>query len=223
VKMMKLVTTKMLVAAMVLIDEDKVITLVERSLDQGIDPNLIMEEMQSGLGKVHKLYSEGTYFLSDLLIAAEVFKRVHSMVQEQNQLFVVDRPIDIIVGTVQNDIHDIGKSMGISIMQSIGFNVVDLGIDVKPEQFIETIQQTAAPILCLIGLLTLSYDYMKNTIRLLEAAGLREDTVVLIAGLVNDSVQSYVGANYWVHEVHEACEICKNVLIERSHQNMNIS
>lgn len=220
---MKLATTKMLVAAMVRIDEDKVVTLVEQSFAQGMESNLIMEEMQLGLGKVHKLYSEGTYFLSDLLIAAEIFNRIHTMVQARNPLLVVDRPVDIIVGTVQNDIHDIGKSMGISIMQSLGFNVIDLGIDVKPEQFIDTIQQTGAPILCLIGLLTLSYDYMKDTIRLLETAGLREDTVVLIAGLVNDSVQSYVGANYWVHEVHEACEICKNVLTESPHQNMNIS
>ncbi len=221
--MVKLVTTNLLVAAMVHIDEEKVITLAQRSLDQGIDPHLIMEEMQLSLEKVHKLYSEGSYFLSDLLIAAEVFKRVHEMVQVQNQSFNEDRPVDVVVGTVQKDIHDIGKSMGISIMQSIGFNVVDMGIDVKPEQFIEMIQQTGAPILCLTGLLTVSYDYMKATIHLLEIAGLRETTAVLIGGLVNDSVQSYVGSNYWVHDVHEACEICKTILMEKSHLNMNIS
>jgi len=175
------------------------------------------------LETVHKLYCEGTYFLSDLLIASEVFKRVHGMVQAQNQFFDANRPVDVVFGTVQRDIHDIGKSMAISIMQSVGLSVVDMGVDVSPQRFIEMIQQTGAPILCMTGLLTISYDYMKATIRLLEESGKRENTAVLIGGLVNDSVQSYVGSDYWVHDVQTACEICKAVLLQKSRKNVNIS
>jgi methanogenic corrinoid protein MtbC1 len=221
--MMMLATTKMLVAAIVRIDEERVIKLVRQSLDQGVDPNSIMSEMRIGLETVHKLYSEGTYFLADLLIASEVFKRVNEMIQAQSQSFGANRPVDIVFGTVQRDIHDIGKSMAISVMQSVELNVVDMGVDVRPQQFIEMIQKTGAPILCLTGLLTISYDYMKATIHLLEETGLREGTAVFIGGLVNDSVQSYVGSDYWVYDVHKACEMCKAVLMEKSRKNVNIS
>lgn len=219
-----ILATTMLVGAMVRIDEDKVIKLARRSLEEGVNPHTIMEEVRIGLETVHKLYSEGRYFLADLLIAAEVFKQVHEMVRVQIQsCFNEHRAIDVVFGTVKRDIHDIGKSMVISVMESIGLNVVDMGVNVRPEEFVEMIQKTGAPILCLSGLLTISYDYMQATIRLLEAIGLRQSTVVLIGGLVNDSVQSYVGSDYWVRDVYQACQICQTILQQKSQQNINIS
>jgi len=220
---MILATNKMLVAATVRIDEEMVIKLVLQSLEQGVDPNTIMSEMRIGLEMVLKMYSEGTYFLADLLIASEVFKQVHEMVLAHYQSFDGNRPIDVVFGTVQRDIHDIGKSIAISVMQSIGLNVVDMGVDVRPQQFVEMIQKTGAPILCLTGLLTISYDYMKATIHLLGEIGLREGTTVFIGGLVNDSVQSYVGSDYWVYDLQKACEMCKTVLMEKSRKKINIS
>lgn len=220
---MLLATKQMLVAAMARIDDEKVIELAKCSLDLGVDYHIIMNEMRIGLETVHKLYCEGRYFLADLLIAAEAFKQVHEMVQAQTQTCNVKKTVDIVFGTVKRDIHDIGKSMAISVMETYGFNVVDMGVNVDPEKFIEMVQQTGAPILCLTGLLTVSYDSMKATVRLLEEAGLHEFTTIIIGGLVNDSVQNYVGSDYWVHDIQEACEICKAALLKTTRKNANIS
>jgi methanogenic corrinoid protein MtbC1 len=220
---MILATKQMLVAAMARIDDEKVIGLAKCSLDLGVDHHIIMNEMRIGLETVHKLYCEGRYFLADLLIAAEAFKQVHEMIQAQTQIFDVKKPVDIVFGTVKRDIHDIGKSMAISVMETYDFNVVDMGVNVDPEKFIEMIRQTSAPILCLTGLLTVSYDSMKATVSLLKENGLHESTTIIIGGLVNDSVQSYVGSDYWVQDIQEACEICKVVLLKNTRKTANIS
>ncbi|MDF2876688.1 MAG: cobalamin B12-binding protein, partial [Sporomusa sp.] len=119
---MLLATNKILVAAVVRIEEDKVIQLVKRSLDQGVDPNVIMEEMRTGLEIVHEWYNKGNYFLADLIIVAELFSKVKNIVQDQNVLLSAANTVDVVFGTVKHDIHDIGKNMAISVMQSAGLN-----------------------------------------------------------------------------------------------------
>lgn len=216
-------TPKILTAALTRINEDKVVELAQRSLDRGVHPHLIMEQMRAGLDAVYQLYSKGTYFLADLLIAAEIFKKVQNMVQDQTRLTDRREATDIVFGTVKDDIHDIGKNIVISVMESMDLQVVDLGVDVEPGRFVHAVAAAKAPILCLMGLLTVSYEHMKDTVALLEKAGLRQNTVVFIGGLVNDSVQAYVGSDYWEQDVYKACQLCKTVLKRELPSSLHIS
>lgn len=216
-------TQKILAAALMRINEDKVVELTRRSLDRGVHPHLIMEQMRAGLDAVYQLYSKGTYFLADLLIAAEIFKKVQNMVQDETGPAVCQEATDIVFGTVKDDIHDIGKNIVISVMESMDLHVIDLGVDVEPRRFVDTVAAAKAPILCLMGLLTISYEHMKNTVTLLEKAGLRQNTVVFIGGLVNDSVQAYVGSDYWEQDVYKACQLCKTVLKRNLSPSLHIS
>ncbi len=220
---MLLATNKILVAAVVRIEEDKVIQLVQRGLDHGVDPNVIMAEMRTGLEIVHEWYNKGHYFLADLIIVAELFSKVKNMVQEQNVLLSAANIVDVVFGTVKHDIHDIGKNMAISVMQSAGLHVIDMGVNVEPERFVEAVGNTGARILCLTCLLTSSYQHMKTTVAKLEEKGLRNKTTVIIGGLADDSVHKYVGSDYWVRDMHNASELCKSILSAKLCRNWNIS
>jgi methanogenic corrinoid protein MtbC1 len=203
---------KMLVGAMARLDEEMVINLVRQGLQMGIHPYVLLEEIRSGMERVGELYSKGDYFLADLIMSAEIFKDVLAMVAQLQAVQPTSRYGPIIFGTVQNDIHDIGKNITIGVLQYKGFEVIDLGIDVPGHVFVDALKEANSRILCLSGLITNSYDSMKQTIHLLEKSGLRERTTVIIGGLVNEAVRKYTNADYWSTDCEEVSQLCKDIL-----------
>jgi methanogenic corrinoid protein MtbC1 len=207
---------KMLVSAMAKLDETMVINLVTQGLKMGIHPYVLMEEIRAGTKKVGELYNKGDYFLSDLIMASEIFKDVLLLVMKDQITVPLYSFPPIIFGTVEDDIHDIGKNITIGIMQYSGFEIRDLGVDVPGTVFVDAVKQSQSSIICLTGLVTHAYDSMKKTIRLLEEAGLRKNTIVIIGGLVNESVRQYTGADYWSIDCAEVSELCKTILLSHS-------
>ncbi|WP_425058062.1 Methionine synthase [Sporomusa carbonis] len=203
---------KMLVGAMARLDEAMVINLVKQGLKMGINPYVLLEEIRTGTKKVGELYNKGEYFLSDLIVASEIFKDVVAIVM-QDGVAKVSYPFPpIIFGTVEEDIHDIGKSITIGILSYSGFEVCDLGVDVPATAFVDAVKQFDSRIICLTGLITQSYDSMKKTVQLLEEAGLRQQTIVIIGGLVNETVRKYTGADYWSTDCAQVVELCRHIL-----------
>ncbi|BBB91107.1 MAG TPA: cobalamin-dependent protein [Methylomusa anaerophila] len=207
---------KMLVGAMARLDDAMVLNLVKQGLQMGINPYVLLEEVRAGTERVGELYNKGEYFLSDLIMAAEIFKDVLEMVSKvskgKNRTTPLVSPYSpVIFGTVENDIHDIGKNITIGILRYSGFSVWDLGVDVPAAAFVEAAKRCQSRIICLTGLITESYDSMKKTVQLLDEAGLRGRMTLIIGGLVNEVVRQYTGADYWSTDCRKVLELCRTI------------
>ncbi|MBP2664632.1 MAG: metH 7 [Firmicutes bacterium] len=204
---------KMLVGAMARLDETMVMNLVKQGLQMGINPYVLLEEIRLGTDRVGELYSKGEYFLSDLIMASEIFKDVLTLVNQDRVFTAIASYPTVVFGTVENDIHDIGKNITTGIMSYNGFDICDLGVDVPGEKFVEAVELHNSRVVCLTGLITEAFDSMKNTIALLEKTGHRARTTVIIGGLVNESVRIYTGADYWTTDCNKVNELCRNILM----------
>jgi len=205
-------TKKFLSYAMSKLDEDTVFNLVKQGLDQNIDPYILIEEATEGMAKVGELYNSGHYFLADLIVAADIFQDMLRMMLKEKSVSPVSDLPPIIFGTVEEDIHDIGKNIAIGVLKGRGFEIVDLGVDVPAHKFVEAVQQTGSNLVCLSGLITPAYDSMKKTVSLLENEGYRPGVSVVIGGLVNEAVRRHTGADHWVINCSKIAELCGNLL-----------
>lgn len=204
---------KMLVSAMARLDEDTVMNLVKQGLDRGINPYVLLEEIRLGTDRVGELYSKGEYFLSDLIMASEIFKEVLALVNQDREVTPIASYPTVVFGTVADDIHDIGKNITTGIMRYVGFDICDLGVDVPADRFVEAVKMHNSQVVCLTGLITEAFDSMKYTVQVLEKAGLRPQTTVIIGGLVNESVRKYTGADYWATDCTKVTELCRKLLV----------
>ena len=201
----------MLVCAMARLDEATVMNLVKQGLELGINPYVLLEEIRLGTDRVGELYSKGEYFLSDLIMASEIFKDVLALVNQDRVVTAIASYPTVVFGTVAEDIHDIGKNITTGIMRYNGFDICDLGVNVPGNKFIEAVELHNSRVVCLTGLITEAFDSMRNTITLLEEAGLRSQTTVIIGGLVNESVKKYTGADYWATDCGKVIELCRDI------------
>jgi methylmalonyl-CoA mutase cobalamin-binding domain/chain len=203
-------TQMMLVTAVETLDEEKVVRLVKMGLQRGVDPLDIIEDVRHGMERVGNLYEQEKYYIADLIMASLIFQRVLTIIpiaQSKKGL----KP-QVVIGTVEGDIHDIGKNLTAGLLRARGVGVVDLGVDVPPQEFFNALQETGAKILGLSGLLTSSYEVMRKTVSALTDAGLRSEVQIMIGGLVNEDVQQHVGADHWIIDCAKGVELCQQIL-----------
>jgi len=118
----------------------------------------------------------------------------------------------MVLGTAKGDIHNIGKDIAATLLKAAGFEIFDVGTDAAPEVFVNKLKETGAPILGISGLLTPSFESMKQTVQALEAAGLRDKVKVIIGGgIVTEVVRKYVGADAFTDDAPEGVELCKKL------------
>ncbi len=198
------------------LDEDKVLALVRQRLRNGDDPLEIIRDCQMGMRRVGERYAAGEYYLSGLIMSGEIFREVVELAQPAlEQSRTAESFGRVVVGTVQGDIHDIGKNMFGMLLSCYGFAVIDLGVDVPLEDFVTRAIAARPDVVGLSGLLTISYEAMRDTIAALraEAARLGLAFPILIGGSQLDArVCRYVGADYWATEAMDGVRICQRLL-----------
>jgi methanogenic corrinoid protein MtbC1 len=180
------------------LEEQAVLAQVQQALDDGTDPLQIFEACRQGMVLVGDRYESGEYFVSDLMLAADIFKSASAILQPSMVGVSTETKGAVVMGTVAGDIHDIGKDLTVGMLQASGYQVHDLGVDVAPAAFVGKLQETGATVLGLSGLLTIAFDAMKETIAAVEAAGLRPGVKVMIGGgPVDETACKYTGADAW--------------------------
>ncbi len=188
--------TEQLADAFVALDRERCLALVRDRIDRGVPVTEIIDESRIGMGRIGDKYAAGEFFLSELVMAGHIFGESMKLLEP---LIGDDAPSKlgtIVVGTVAGDIHDLGKNIFCSLLRAEGFDVVDLGVDVPPERFVEAVTESGARIVGLSCLLTVAFGAMRQTIEAFETAGLRERTTVLIGGsIVSERVRDEVGAD----------------------------
>ncbi|MBE3588608.1 MAG: cobalamin B12-binding domain-containing protein [Thermoanaerobacteraceae bacterium] len=191
------------------LNEKLALELVRDKLAAGVPPLDIVEECKRGLAAVGERYSRGEYFLGDLVLSGEIFQEIMHILNPV--LAGGEKPATagkIVFGTVEGDIHDIGKNITISLLRCHGFEVYDLGVNVPPDKFVYWLNKTGSQILCLSTLLTSCFDVLKRTVRLVRMIEQEQRVRVLIGGLVNERVRAYAGADQWVTDARRGVELC---------------
>jgi len=199
-----------LAAAMGELDEDTVKELLEEVMaDGGKDANQAMEACQKGMDTVGKLFEEGEYFVGDLIYAGELMTDAVAILKDALVSGESAGPkTKMILCTVKDDLHDIGKNIVRSMLEANGFDVLDLGIDCPAEKVVETAKAEGIKIVALSGVLTLALDSMKATVDAIKAAGL-ECKVIIGGAPVSAEACKNIGADEWAHSPQKTVSVCK--------------
>jgi methanogenic corrinoid protein MtbC1 len=201
-----------LIAAITDLREETALALVRQRLDAGDDPLLIIEDCKEGMRQVGVRYERNEYFLAGLIMAGEIFRQVMEQLQP-----VVERQVSgqasgrILLGTVEGDIHDLGKNIVNMLLSCHNFVVHDLGVDVSPAVFVEQAAQMQPHIVGLSGLLTTSYDAMRGTVALLRDRGY-QGPIIVGGGQLSEKVCQYVGADHWSTDAVTGVELCQRLI-----------
>ncbi|HEY41153.1 MAG TPA: methionine synthase [Dehalococcoidia bacterium] len=193
------------------LEENEALRLAREKLDSGEDPKSILEESRNGMEIIGNRFSDGTYFLPELIYSAEILKEITEIIKpalkEDAQAKTSGK---CIIGTVAGDIHDIGKDIVVFMLDVNGFEVFDLGVDVPPQKFVDKIKETDAPIVGLSGFLTLAFDSMKETVEAIKAAGLRDKVKIMIGGgQIDEDIRKYAGADAYGQDAMKAVSLAK--------------
>ena len=195
------------------LDEKKVNELVEEKIKDGVPAMEIVKICNEGMVAIGDLFSQGVYFISELLFSAEilkgVMKRLDPLLQAAGEGSSAGK---VVIGTVKGDIHDIGKNIVITLMRGAGFEVIDLGVDVPAQKFVEAVRQTGARVLGLSALLNLTYPEMKSVVEEIAKAGLRDQVKIIVGGApVNEQVRQFAGADYWAPDAVVGVNLCRQI------------
>ncbi len=189
---------KNLVELMADLMEAETLELVKEKIAQGVDPEQILADARAAMEVVGKRFESCEYFIPDLMMAGEILKEIAEEVKPlmKKKEGGAAKSGKVIIGTVAGDIHDIGKDIVTFMLDVSGFDVLDLGIDVPVETFVQKIKEFQPQVVGLSGFLTLAFDSMKNTVAAIEKAGLRNKVKIMIGGgQIDDAVRVYVGAD----------------------------
>lgn len=197
-------------AAMGELDEDTLVEMLNGVMaDGGSEAEKAMEACQKGMETVGTLFEEGEYFVGDLIYSGELMTQAVDILKSALASGTSSGPkVKMILCTVKNDLHDIGKNIVKAMLDANGFDVLDLGIDVPAEKIVEVARREGIKIIALSGVLTLAIDSMKETVEALRASG--HDCKVIIGGApVSEKAMEVVGADAWAHSPQTTINICK--------------
>ena len=193
------------------LDQEKTLELAAEALDAGMKPLDLLQIINEGMNRVGKLYENKDYYIADLIMAGLIFKEVLELDKLKEHFLSTHRRIvgKVVLGTVQGDIHDIGKEIFKGMLEVNGFDVIDLGVDVPKELFVKKIIDHKPDIVGLSGVLTNTVDSMKDVVDDLVKVGIRDQVRVIIgANHITKDACSYIGADGFSNDASEGIKIC---------------
>ena len=192
--------------------EPEALEYVQKALAKGADPVALLGEAREGMTKVGQRFASGSYFIPDLVFSAEILKGIVKMLEPHLKTGAKPKRLGkVIIGTVDGDIHDIGKDLVVFMLDVNGFEVLDLGIDVPAQKFVDAIKQSKSKVIGLSGFLTLAFESMKETVDATKKAGLRDDVKIMIGGgQIDEQIRSFAGADAYGKDAMEAVELAKS-------------
>ncbi len=188
--------------------------LVQAAVDAGTPPeDILYKSLVVGMGEIGELFKNNEVYVPEVLIAARAMKAGMEIIKPL--LIAQDvKPIgSIAIGTVKGDLHDIGKNLVGMMLEGAGFNVIDLGIDVGPEKYVDAVANKGAQLIGLSALLTTTMPSMKDTVEALKAAGLRDKVKVMIGGApITQNFADEIGADGYSADAASAAEMAKKLI-----------
>jgi methanogenic corrinoid protein MtbC1 len=210
--MSKTKTQSQLISAIASLNEELALKLIRERLAENDDPLTLIANCQKGLRRVGERYAQHKYYLSGLIMGGEIFCEVMQLIRPAMENHISGTSSGkILLGTVQGDIHDLGKNIFALLLSCYKLTVYDLGVDVPPEEFLRQAKKLQPDILGLSGLITKSYDSMRETIALFRQEGYRIP-IVIGGSQLSKEVFQYTGADYWVNKADVGVKLCLRLL-----------
>lgn len=200
------------VQAIIDMQEKEAIAMANEMLDKGVPAMEVLDRCREAMDGIGKRFEKGEYFISELLMGGEILRQISTVVKprigsggtSQKKLGKV------VFGTVAGDIHDLGKDIVEFMLDINGFEVIDLGVDVPVNKFVEAIKQHKPQVVGLSCLITVAFDSMKQTVDAIKAAGLRDSVKIMIGGGTTDEqVKVYAGADAYGKDAIAAVTLSK--------------
>jgi len=199
-----------LMNAMSDLEEDSVYEIINEIQKKGEGAGEAIDAMQEGMDVIGERFETGEYFVGDLILAGEIMTNAMNTLKPLLRGDESGTGEKVLLCTVKNDLHDIGKNIVKTILEAGGFDVVDLGIDTAPEKIVEIAKEQDIHIIALSGVLTLAIDSMKATVDAFSTAGLRDQIKIIIGGApITEKVCEVVGADAWADSPQKTLETCK--------------
>lgn len=205
-----------LVEAMTELNDEQVMFCVKSMIEEGNSFSAIQMGLNVGVNNVGKRFEKGEYFIGDLIVSGMIYRDALQLlmpIMGRERTMPIGR---VVIGVVEGDIHDIGKDIVVSLLRAEHFEVIDLGVDVKPARFAYAIRTYRPDVLLMSGVLSLARESMKNTMELLEEEELRSQVKVLIGGLcAREYDRKWMGADRWAYDPMDTVAFCKQTVEEK--------
>ena len=182
--------------------------LVEKALAEGCDPENILDEgLLSGMSIIGEKFKNNEVYVPEVLVAARAMNAGTQILKPHLVASGVTAKGRVCIGTVQGDLHDIGKNLVRMMLESKGLEVIDLGVDVPAEKFVETAKNENCQIICCSALLTTTMSVMKDVVKAAEAAGIRDSVKIMVGGApVNEAYRAEIGADCYTPDAASAAD-----------------
>ncbi|MHA1534654.1 MAG: cobalamin B12-binding domain-containing protein [Promethearchaeota archaeon] len=191
---------------------EEALDFIHKAIDANIDTKQILNEaIIRGAEEVGVRYEKGEYFLADMLLAADAINDCMDVIKPKLVEEKHKSPGKVLIGTPEGDLHDIGKSLVIALLQGQGFEVVDLGVDVPPEKFVEVAKYENPDIIGISGLLTVTISKMTETVTMLKRKGIKAK-IVVGGGILSEEACKYIGADAWTKDGWNGVKLIKNMI-----------
>ena len=196
-------------------DEDAALELAQESLAQGIDPVEAVGVLADGLNELGVKFERMEVFLPEIMLASDAFKNALSVLEPEIKKKNTEgkKAIPIVIGTVQGDIHQVGKDMVATFLATAGFEVYDLGVDVAPSRFLEEAKRLGAKVIAAASLMSTTRPVQKDLIDFLEAKGVRDQFIVLVGGgVVTQKWADQIAADGYGQDAIATVNLAKRLL-----------
>lgn len=201
--------------AMADLNEDMLKKLIEEQISIGIPASDILKECQKGMVEIGKRYEDGRYFVSELMYAGEIMKDITAKLEPLLKGKSTSESVlgKVVIGTVKGDIHDLGKDIVALMLRSVGFEVIDIGVDAAPEKFVNAIKESGATIVGMSVFLTAAYESASATVRAIKEAELRDKVSIMIGGgPVTELVRQSTGCDFYGKDAAAGVEYAMKVV-----------
>ncbi len=191
-------------------NRDKAKEYTQKALSEGIPARtVVVDGIAAAMAVVGEKFRTNEFFVPELLIAQRAMKESLKLMSGE----AVDHIGTVVIGTVKGDLHDIGKNLVAAMLEGAGFKVVDMGVDVAPDQFVQAVKDNSANLVAMSALLTTTMGSMRDTIEALSKAGVRDNTRVLIGGApVTQSYADEIKADGYAADAASAVDKAKELI-----------
>jgi 5-methyltetrahydrofolate--homocysteine methyltransferase len=194
-------------------DDKQAADLTRRALDEGASAETVLNgALIVGMGEVGELFEQGEYFVPELLLSARAMQAAMEVLRPLLSASSYEPLGKVVMGTVQGDLHDIGKKLVAMMLEGSGFEVIDLGTDVAPERFVETVEESGAQVVGLSALLTTTLPAMEATVSALREAGPVRVKVMIGGAPVTSAFASSIGADGYAPDASSAVALARRLV-----------
>ena len=206
--------SKAIIDALVGCDQPKVLDLVQNALDEGVEAKEILNQgLIAGMDVVGERMENEDMFIPEVLMAAKVMSAAVGILKPLLTVEDMSAMGRVIIGTVKGDLHDIGKNLVAMMLESAGFEVYNLGVDISPDKFVSEVNEKNANMVCLSALLTTTMPMMKQTIDAVVESGLRDRVKIMVGGApVTKNYANEIGADGYAPDAGSATKLAKALL-----------